>query len=513
MKLLKLLSFIFIALIFTACPIKNERLPKQVVPLNLPELPLSILQIPLTIKSQDLKEAFYQQFPNPVLKGETEALKMKLSGKQKEGDQNLWDRITSPLLKWVDKTFHVSSKVLYEVNLSNFDFWFDGDQFYMDVLLDLETQVDLKNRITILGEHAKLEGSLNCPMQARVVMNGRIELTSNAQINVLLDDDNGRIKFQKICSSKAIKEVDFPQLLRPILEPLKKHINQSVNKIITQQLQRLLSNSIQSDYLSFQEKINTVAQQLGQPYHLAENIWLIPRVQQVFVSPLNGSGKGVDNQLQFCIGAKAKPMVALSETKPQESIPKTVDFAVENYQTRTSIYVNGTVPLDYAARELQVFLKNYVDQNYAKHGYTIGKVRIYPSAKKAAVAIEVLKAKTTKQKAMLYLSGLPKYDAHSQEVYLDDLAFTTQSKNIILKFADWILHPKIMKALKENARFGLSDSLKDLQAQINDFKLEEQIGTLTGKFDYVDINQVFIGEKNFEVYLQAEGKLDFEIHW
>jgi hypothetical protein len=511
MKCLQYLVLVAIALVLTACPVKNERIPKLVQPIELPELPISIAQVPLSLKSKDLKRAFYEQFPNPVLKGKTKELKLKLSGKKKEEDQNFFDKLANPLLKWVDKTFYVSSTVAYELDLSKYDFWFEGDRFYADVLLDARTKVQLRNEAKILNENFKLNGDLNCPMQVRVTLNGKIELTKDAEIKIILNDEDARIKFQKVCSSEAIKNIDLPELLRPVLEPVKKRISKEVNKIITQQLQRLLNHDQTSNYLSFKEKINTTAQQLGKAYELSEGIWLVPKVEEVFVSPLYGVGKGEDNQLEICIGIKAKPIVLMSEKAPKVVVPSTVDFAVSRYPSGTRIYVNGSVALTYAAKEVQVFLKDYIDKNYAKHGYTIGKVSIYPNGERAAVSIEVLKAKSKKQKAVLYLSGVPKYNLDEQEIYLDDLKFTTQSKNIILQVGEWLMHPKIMKQLKENVRFDISNELKQLQTELKYFRIEENFGSLTGRFRNVDISTIFISEHNFEVYLEARGFLDFEL--
>ena len=513
MKCVQYFVLVAIALVLTACPVKNERIPKKVLPIELPQLERSIVQIPLVLKSKDLKRAFYQQFPNPILKGKTKELKLKLSGKKKAADKNFLDKLASPLLKWVDKNFYVSSKVAYELDLSNYDFWFEGDRFYADVLLDARTSVVLRNEANLLNENLQLNGDLNCPMQVRVALNGKIELTESAEIKVLLNEDDARIKFQKVCSSQAIKNIDLPELLRPILEPVKKRISKEINKIITQQLQRVLNSDQTSGYLNFKEKINTTAQQLGKAYEISKGIWLIPKVEQVFVSPVYGVGKGDENRLELCIGIQGKPVVLMSEKAPKTVVPSTVDFAVRRYPSGTRVYVNGSVSLAYAAKEVQTFLKDYVDKNYAKHGYTIGNVSIYPNGNRAAVAIEVLKVKNERLKAVLYLSGIPKYSVLQQEVYLDDLKFTTESKNIILKVGEWLMHPKIMKQLEENIRFDISNELKELQEELKFFRVAEDLGTLTGRFNYVNVSEVFISEHNFEVYLKARGDLSFDLEW
>jgi hypothetical protein len=512
MKILHITVLILIALLLTACPLENERPPEEILPLDLPELPVSVIQIPLTLKSRHLRRAFYQQFPNPLLVGETTEFEMQLATKErKEEDKNFFNRVTDPILGWVDKTIHVSSQLLYEVDLSNYNFWFEEDRFYADIVMDLRTNIKLKNGISILGNDLKLNGSLNCPIEVRMVLEGNIELTKDARINIIIDNDNAKIKFQKICSSNAIKGIDIPKLLRPILEPLKERISQSINKMIANQLQQMLDNN--SENLSFKSKIEAASKQLGQPYELMEEVWLVPQVQEIFVSPVNGTGKGFKNQLEISIGVKAKPIVLMTKEQPKVKIHDKVNFAIETYEPGTNIYVSGKIPLTYAANELQVFLKEYIDDNYSKHGYTIGKTSIYPSEKKVVVAIDVLKVKSLKEKATIYLWGLPKYDNATQEIYLEDLAFTAKSKNIILKFAQWFSSPKIMKRLTENTRFELSEKLKEFQNQLNDFELEDGMGTLTGKFNYVNVSEVFVSKTDFEIYFEAQGNLDFDIKW
>ena len=367
MKLLQLITLVLIALVLTGCPLENERPPERVAAIDLPELPESIIQIPLVLKSRYLKRAFYQQFPNPLLTGETAEFKMKLSGKEKkEEDKGIIDRVTTPIFKWVDKTFYVSSQLLYEVDLYSYNFWFEKDKFFCDIIMDLRTKVKLKNEVSFLSENIKLNGSLNCPMQVRMVLDGTIKLTKEAAIKVVINEEDAKIKFQKICSSEAIKSLDMPKILRPVLEPLKKRISKSVNTMIAKQLQSMLDNN--SESLSFKEKVASASKELSQPYEMVEGYWLVPQVHEVFVSPMNGTGKGFKNQLELSIGVKAKPIVLVTTEKPQVAIPDEITFSIENYNSKTHIYVNAKVPLSYAAKELQTFLKEYIQTYYSKYG-------------------------------------------------------------------------------------------------------------------------------------------------
>lgn len=513
MPYLNRILFFLIALFLTACPLDKEQVPKLILPEKRLEQAVSIIKVPLELKTRYLKRAFHQEFSNPIIEGETGEFKMRLSGKEKKSnkEKNFFKKVTDPLLEWVDKTFLVSGNLGYKVALGDYDFWFEKDRFFADITLDLNTEINVKNGISILGKNAQLNGHLKCPMQARLVLEGKIELTNGARINVLLDDKNALIKFQKICSSEAIKELDFPALLKPVLDPIKKRIVKTINMLITKQLQQLLNG--QGELLSFQSQIDKIGSTLAQPVELMEGAWLVPNVKTVFVSPPNGTGVGFENQLELVVGVKAFPKVLFSNKKPAFSLAQEIDFAVEQYDAQTTIYVHAQIPLEDAAQQLQTFLKDYIDNNYAQHGYSVGAVKIYPSEEKAVIAVDFLKVKNQKQKATIYLWGLPKYDMEKQEVYLDELAFTAKSKDIILKFAQWIMNPKILKQLEKNARFEVSDQLKEVEEQLNFFKVEEELGTLKGKFDYINIDNIRISESHFNIHLQIRGELEFDLKW
>jgi hypothetical protein len=484
--------------------------PQQLSAFSLPKLKESIIQVPVTLKTSTLRQAFFDELPKPLLKGSTKEFKMKLSGKEKKKeDRNFIGKLTAPLLKWVDKTFYVSSQLLYEVILNDYDLWFEKDKFFADITLDIGTKLKLKNGLAVFGENFRLDGALNCPVQVHLLIQGNIMISEQASVLLTLDDENSEIKFKKICSSLTIKELDLPDLLRPVLEPLKIKITQSFNQIIISQLQKLLDNN--NENFNFKNKIDQITNQLAQPTLLMPQIWLLPQISGVFVSPPFGSGKGIDNQIELSVGLKARPLVLLSDKKPLVKIPDKIRFSVARYKPGTQLYITGKVPLDIAASKIQSFLKQYVNNHYKKYAYTTGKVSIYSSGPFAVVSVDILKSISLKKIATVYLSGIPAYNSDSKVIFLDKLNFTTKSKDLKIHIAKWLKKPQILEQLIINTRFPVSDELIKIEDELNDFKINHESGILTGKFDKPDILKVLITETDFELYLQIKGNLTFDI--
>ncbi len=72
----------------------------------------------------------------------------------------------------------------------------------------------------------------------------------------------------------------------------------------------------------------------------------------------------------------------------------------------------------------------------------INGVRVYGSASKTILEIDFNGGKNNswfnKVKGKLYLEGAPSYDPATQTLLVRDIKYTVDTKNIILKIAEWL---------------------------------------------------------------------------
>lgn len=498
--------FLFLLLVFLlyGCPIKNERPEQAVAPISKPELPVSTIKIPVVIPSQAIANLLVTNLPNPVLEGKTKTWKLEIKGKE-EKEPSFWQKITKPVTSWVDKNFSVNAHLVYKVNLYDLNVYFEGSA--MTVEARLEVASDLKIDRAIPFSATRKSNHIPCPLTAQLKLTGNIGIVEEtAQLAIELEEDKGQIRFDKVCSNQSLAALNIPSILKPILNPLSQKIQSQISRVLTKEIQTAISQNKQQ--LSFGNQVQQLAQELDKPYELDTDIWLLPNIEEVFISKFEGKTIVNQNQLTFSVGTTAKPTVKIGK-KPNHAKHGKVKIKNKTVNNKSNIHIQGKIGLDTAAQQLQSYLKYYVDNNYTKYGYTIGRVDIYPHYRRAVVAVELLKAKNNKHKATVYLAGIPKYDVEQQEIYLDSLRFMTKTKNILLHSAKWLLKPKVMKQLKANTRFAISDQLASIQTQLNAFELTEELGTLSGQFDVVDLETVFISQTAFEVILKVEGQLYF----
>lgn len=259
--------------------------------------------------------------------------------------------------------------------------------------------------------------------------------------------------------------------------------------------------------------IDRAATYLNAPYALQEGIWLQPNVEQLFVSPIKGVGKGANNRLELSVGALAKPVVVMQQQAPKTGQLPPVTFGVKPVQAQSQLYVKGQLPLTDAAAQLKAYLTTYLQTHYAHYGYTVGQVDIYPKAERAIIAIDLLKLNNQKKKATLYLSGIPRFDAAQKDFYLEDLKFTAQSKDILLQLAKWLKQGQLMQQLQKNARFDATAEIQSLQEQLQNINIHQDLGRIHGSLNQLQVIQTGIGKTHFEAYLLATGVLQAEVYW
>jgi hypothetical protein len=67
----------------------------------------------------------------------------------------------------------------------------------------------------------------------------------------------------------------------------------------------------------------------------------------------------------------------------------------------------------------------------------------------------------------VYLRGVPKFNPETSELYLDNLDYHVNTKNVLVKSLNWMLSGKILKLIQENSKYPLKNDLDDLKKELN----------------------------------------------
>lgn len=113
-----------------------------------------------------------------------------------------------------------------------------------------------------------------------------------------------------------------------------------------------------------------------------------------------------------------------------------------------------------------------------------------------------------------YLTGKPRLDPITHKLDIPDLEFTTETKDLLVKIADWIGHDQIRDALRQRAVFDLAGSVGHLRSMVAS-GITQDVGPVRLSGTLNDLR--FLGvysvpeERKMRTYLQMVGQLSASV--
>jgi hypothetical protein len=113
-------------------------------------------------------------------------------------------------------------------------------------------------------------------------------------------------------------------------------------------------------------------------------------------------------------------------------------------------------------------------------------------------------------KGVLYLAGSPKFDATTQSLTVPDLDYTLETKNILLKFANWTAGTQLRNDLRSKLVINLGPQMQDAKTKLT-AALNKDVGPLrlVGKIATLGLRRINVNPSsgNVEAVAQMTGSL------
>src|SRR5690606_34887241 len=96
----------------------------------------------------------------------------------------------------------------------------------------------------------------------------------------------------------------------------------------------------------------------------------------------------------------------------------------------------------------KIITKNFQGQEYTSGNrkVKVQKVDLWQKNSKIIVALDLIGSIN----GTIYLSGIPNYNTITKEIYFEKLDYVLDTKNILLKSANWFLQGTVLKKIQEN---------------------------------------------------------------
>jgi hypothetical protein len=413
--------------------------------------------------------------------------------------------VSKTVTNWLDKAYDVGAWINYDVQLKDFQLKPAGQDLEVVAKINTDLSVDYKQPVTPIpfGPTLKLKGILKCSIETQATFKINISINPDLSIKITLIDDGTEIDFTKICNDLAVKGLNIYQYINPQFLASKLVLKKVLEKSINKAINKQLADN--GDILLLKDAVAANVSKLQSTVAIAPDIWFVPNALNAFVSQpyINNDGLNIN------IGLKCKPQVIFSTTEPKIDL-KPLATGVSNEQPKVNVQMGGFVTYRSINDTLQSLLRSFVNNSSIKLPVSTGAVNVYPSAKKIVIGIDITKNnKRARKLGTIYVWGQVAFDETKEEFYFKDLDFTLESKNVLLKIISEATGKQLLAYLNKSSHFKIDKELNKLKQQLTNLKKETEFGTVNFNLKEAGISGVNALKDRLAVYVDLSGDAKF----
>lgn len=366
---------------------------------------------------------------------------------------------------------------------------YQKDQF--EITVPLKTWLKGGVDTEVLG--LRIKRSISTNLGIRVKFLTKIGLDRNWRVNT-----QTRILNYKWTKAPAIK-------LGPIRIPLKF----LANKLIDTQLD-YISKTIDTEIkkqVNLRQMLSGVWNQVQAPFLVSEEYktWVRIEPTALLMTPISTRRQ----TLSTTVGMRgyAAAFVGNKPASGRRKLPKlTIKQTLNN---RFKVYLQSKISKEYA---LQVAKQNFLNKTYrnGKRKVKIVGLNLYGSGEKIVVQAQLEGSLT----GTIFLSGTPAYDPKQQTIVINDLNFNLDTRNKLIKVANWLFHRKFIRKIKEAIQLPmkstLADTKKEAQKMLKNYQVTDGV-TLRGTLDDLHIDKIVMTPNSIITWILASGKMNVDV--
>jgi hypothetical protein len=321
------------------------------------------------------------------------------------------------------------------VKLNNLYFDGSNDTLRVHVILDFQLKADVP--IAHIGLASCGFGE---PLsQIELTLSSKLTLENDG--NLSLSNKTWGLKWIKDCNLTAmdIKAEDLLNL------PF-------VRSLMESKINDLVQNKIPNTF-NYKSQLEKNWSKLSQPFKLKNIGYLDMRIQELSAKNLYIT----NDQISTNVGAICSPVINLSD---DTLAPQTVPFPKLTVQNGNDS-VNVNILASVSFKKLNDYAKLGLDKYMSKigiHELEINGLNLYQHGDSVVIAVELTKPFRGK----VYLWGKPYFDLQRNIIGLNNLEYTIDSKNLLVKYANELISsPIIEKKLETLFQFKYEKNLSD----------------------------------------------------
>jgi hypothetical protein len=185
--------------------------------------------------------------------------------------------------------------------------------------------------------------------------------------------------------------------------------------------------------------------------------------------------------------------------RPVATIPKDITaniVAVSTYQEASKIMTKNFTGQEFSSGSKKVKVHN---------------VSIWHKTGKMIIALEVAGSIN----GTIYLSGLPKYNEQTKEIYFDQLAYVLDTKNKLIRTASWLAQGFVLRKIEQSCRYSLKPNLEEgkqnLLPYLKNYSPMQGV-FINGDMEEIEFQRIQLTNQAIIAFLKVKGTIDVSVN-
>lgn len=215
-----------------------------------------------------------------------------------------------------------------------------------------------------------------------------------------------------------------------------------------------------------------------------------------------------EENITLILGFKAKPRITAAGVAVVPRPLPEISIAPPPRDKGFHISLESELPFEQLSREMTDRLKGTILSG--KDGtVTIEKVRVYGSGQSLVAAVDVKGSAN----GTVYLYGTPGYDPATRSLALRDADYTLETRDVLSRSADWLLHTGMQEKLARRAVWPIGDRIDTARESMSSALNKQVYDQVRIKGRITDLRPLFVGltPTGIRAVLQADGNVDIQV--
>jgi hypothetical protein len=291
------------------------------------------------------------------------------------------------------------------------------------------------------------------------------------------------------------KNVPVTYLINPAIKLFRSKIEKKIDAAIEK------SMDFKPNVLAALEKICT-------PFQMSEayESWL--RIVPVEIYSTNAKLKndtflmemGMKCTMETLIGGKPESKFDATKItlKPVTKIPNQISANIAAVST--------------FAEASKIMTKNFAGEEFGSGSkkVKVQKVNIWHKNDKMVIALDVLGTVN----GTIYLTGFPQYNEQTKEVYFDKLDYALDTKNKLMRTANWLAQGMVLRKIQESCRYSIVPNLEEgkqnMAAYLKNYSPMPGV-FVNGKMDDIQFQKIQLTNKAIIAFIKVNGTVNVSV--